>query len=698
MERRAEDTVRDLFDHNAPRRLAGQFERRQAQVDMAAAVARALDRKRMAVIEAETGLGKSLAYLVPVFLHCSESGSRAVVSTYTRTLQRQLIDREVPRASRVTGTSPSCAVLLGRSNYICKRAVESLMKRRSGTPPDALARVLAARLEDSDGDLESIPGCDALDGAARLSIACPSRDSICKGCRHRDGCFLLAARRRALEADVVFVNHALLFADVSARGSLLGRYGALVADEAHHLPEAATNALTIAVTADSLGVGAEGRWSGEHDELFSYARAMAAMRHPGMSGDIEELWRTFQGALSETRREVDGCFGVIGRSLRAIPEDRWSGSYGRSYAYTEGSPLLYGIDEHAGRLRSLLGDLDRSLERMIAFAGEEESAAEQGPGSGLRSFQESTRAFHDAFDFLVSGADEEYVFCIHADGGKRPVALSASPIDVSPQLGAILEECGEAQILTSATLSIAGDFSYILRTTGTADSPRVETHVYESPFDLKNRRTLLLASFMPPPGADRFVESAADVVRSLSETTGKSQLVLCTSREHVRSLHAILSRDGALEPRVLPQIDGASRNAIAETFRRTAGTILLGLASFWEGVDFPGDLLEIVVIVKMPFMVPFDPIVRARAERLQRAGEDPFQTLFLPDAALKLKQGAGRLIRTGSDRGVVIVLDSRLGDRPYGHIALKSVTGDFIHCDDRERLLSEVVRVFRTTS
>lgn len=687
-----EDAVRRSFEHELPRLFGGQFEKRDSQVEMAAAVARTIADGGLAVIEAETGLGKSLAYLIPVLMHCAESGARAVVSTYTRTLQRQLIEQDVARASAVAGTQLIFAVLMGRSNYVCKRAVERLMKRDDNDCEriDLLRAVLA----DPEGELDRIPAAEELGGAVRASIAAPSWDSVCRGCSLRDGCALFIARRRALEADIVFVNHALLFADVAAGGNLLGEYDVLVTDEAHHLQEVATNYLTFEFTPDALKGTGSSLFSAEHSQLFAYARDMAHRDAPARSREIEALWRKFHDQLDAAHHAVQRCFNLLENAIRDMRNDDSGSVYGTSFVYGEGSPLFYGLDEDVGIVRTALASVGAAVTDMEAMLIEHERQDEGTLAAGMRAFSEVVRELADAFEFLTNADDDGYVFYVRANQRQEPFALTAQPIDVSMQLGALLEERGETQIVTSATLSVDGDFSYVLGLTGIAHSSRVRTYLFETPFDLKRQRTLLLASFMPAPGSQRFTTDVADVISAIARRAPRNLLVLCTSREQVKSIHAVLSRAEDLEPLLLSQIEGSSRSRLTASFKESPGKILLGLASFWEGVDFPGDLLEIVVIVKMPFMVPFEPIVRARSDKLQREGENPFQALFLPDAALKLKQGAGRLIRTGSDRGVVILLDSRLGEKSYGPAALRSIAGDFVRCGSRQHLLAEIDKAF----
>jgi ATP-dependent DNA helicase DinG len=693
MAKELDKLISDAFEESLPDCLGESFERRRGQLEMALAVGASAAQKRIAVIEAETGLGKSLAYLVPILICCSREGKRAVISTYTRTLQRQLIEKDFLQALRATRTTVEGAVLMGRANYACKKAVESVMKADApaGGETGALLKTI---LMDPEGDLESIPGIGALRQTAGDSLACPPRDTVCRRCSMREECFLLLARRRALSADIVFVNHALLFSNVQSGGMLLGPFDFLVIDEAHHLQEAATSFLTLTFSPESLRGTNCSLYSNDHDELFAYARAMALKENPEKSDEIEVLWQRCNDQLLAAHGFAEELFRALGTACCKAFGGATRESYGENWVYTEGSPLFYGAEDHIEGVKNAMLSVSTLVEGMMEMFGGDFEESIESPQAVLLSFKNAVRETYGVFDLLVSGKDEDYVFSIKTGTGGEASALVASPIDVSAQLGAYLEEGAESVVMTSATLAVNGDFSYTLDSTGLTSSRRVDTHLFASPFDLQSQRKLLLATFLPDPSEGEFLSGVGEVVETLSEGVSKRMLVLCTSRRQVHVLLETLSRNSKMEMLLLPHICGSSRRELSAEFRAGPGKILLGLASFWEGIDLPGDLLEIVVIVKMPFMVPSEPLVRARAEKLRRHGENPFRKLFLPDAVLKLKQGSGRLIRTSSDRGVVIVLDSRLGEKEYGDEVLQALTGNCEYCKNMGELLAQVKAAF----
>ncbi len=687
--------IRRAFDDRLPSLLGDSYERREAQVDMALAVGETLARSGIGVMEAGTGLGKSLAYLVPTVIHCSKGGSRAVITTHTKALQNQLVNKDLDLALRAVGTSVKGAVLMGRSNYACRLAVRAALEKGE-FKRDAQAEILARILDDEDGIIDNVPSIDAL-GMLKGAITCPASDAACTGCSERRECFLFRARSRALAADMVFINHALLFSYLGSRASALGDYDVLIVDEAHHLSEAALNHLTLRFTDRSLQGSERSVFPSFMHEVIAYTRAMALAKHPEAAGEIESLWKSFADGLKSARDACDELLMRISKVAWALGEAEGGKDrdvpYGRSFVYYEGSKLLAAVEDEIGPVEEELYRLVSMLGRM-AVLFEDENEDENQSARMLSTFRDAAAELAETFSFVTSASDEDYVFFAKSRSPSAAAELTAAPCDVSAQLGAYLEECPAAIIMTSATLSTDGDFSFTLESNGLVDVERVETRVFESPFDLERQMKVLLASNMPPPSGAAFHGAAARLVASLAATVRRSILVLCTSHRQLEGIASRLAEMGLDGDEVLVQKETSSKEALVGKFRSSRGRVLLGLASFWEGVDFPGELLEIVVIAKMPFLVPSDPIVEARAQRMRKIGEDPFAKLFLPDAVLKFKQGAGRLIRTGRDRGVVIILDSRLADRTYGRVFLDAVRGDVKCCGDIESLVSETLEAF----
>ena len=314
----------------------------------------------------------------------------------------------------------------------------------------------------------------------------------------------------------------------------------------------------------------------------------------------------------------------------------------------------------------------KSTDDLETMLMDNENMADTGVLPTLNEMASLARETLDVFRFLVSGSADGHVFFADVGSENRVHGLAASPVDVSAQLGSIIEDSNESVVLTSATLSVGGDFQYLLNRFGVGSSPRVSTERYESPFDLERRR-VVLPTYLPDPGSVDYADAAAEVIRTAHDAIPRRFVVLCTSRFQLRQLSTALGKYPGQAESLYPQLDGTARGDLLERYKKDPKGILLGLASFWEGVDLPGDLVEVVVITKLPFMVPADPIVQARSHRVSAVGESPFEKLYLPDVVLKLRQGMGRLIRTGTDRGAVILLDRRLKDSPYGGFVMDAV-------------------------
>ena len=709
--------VKHALRHTLRDVLGAAFETRDAQVDMAVKVAAAIETGRIVVVEAETGLGKSLAYLVPLIFLCARTGARAVVTTYTKHLQRQLFEKDLVHALRSAPGAKgalTAAVLMGRSSYACRRAIESTLvaDRRRGARPDVntdhtLADWLRMALNSETGELETLPDASLyLDGELRRKIACPTREAACSGCRLRDDCFMFRARRKALDAQFVVTNHALLFSNVIASGSLLGPYDVLVVDEAHHLEDVATDFYSLSYSPHAIRGAHHSIYSPAFEETVKYIRTMTADESPEDAEAIGDLWTSFHEAIDTADKSTTEMFSVLGRNATAVVSAPGNSSAGRNAyeikqaLYQEGAPLLYGVDTPAADVSRALGRMEAAVEGILDIVDRHDSLSESGATGAMRAIRDSTTETHAEFDFLVAGSSDDHVFYAQLRGGPpsvgadTAVALAASPVDVSARLGTTLEDGSHAAVLTSATLAVDGDFTFTLQRLGLDRCPRADTLRYDSPFDLDECRAVLLAAHMPDPGDRSFVGEAADIIETASAACDRRVLVLCTARSQVTALERLLSNTrGSRDGEVFAQTDGASREDLMARFKRSRRGILVGLASFWEGIDLPVDALELLVILKLPFLVPSEPVTQARSKRIADSGDVAFEKLFIPDVVLKLRQGMGRLIRTGGDRGAVLILDRRLWHSRYGEGVLRAVTNKFVRCNEREHTI-EYLKTF----
>jgi ATP-dependent DNA helicase DinG len=697
-------SVGRAFREGLPGIMAGAFEPRAQQAEMAMAVASVIAAGGVEVIEAETGLGKSLAYLIPLVLHCAREGSRAVVCTYTRHLQRQLVDKDYPLACRAAGVAVEGASLMGRGNYLCRRRAEAKAGERSldaGT-----RRWLRDALRHETGEVDAMAGASRHLGAAlRAAIVSPPRDAVCARCPLREDCFMLRARRRALDARVVVTNHALLFSNLALSGALLGSYDVLVVDEAHHLENVATDFFSLSYSPQSLSGGAQSVYTPELEETAGYIRAMVAAESEEDARGVDALWKAFHDALAEASARSADLFGVLGQNASRSLSGNASrsvrpGESGRDgflpvqLIYEEGAPLMYGTEAAAADVSHALSRMEQAAGSMVEVAEGIAPVAESGAALSVRAIRDAAAETKAQFDFLASGSAGDHVFYARLDAPSSVSALAASPVDVSDRLGGMLQENSRAAVLTSATLAVGGDFSFILERLGLAGGGTVARR-FDSPFDFDERRLVLLADYLPEPSQASFLPEAASLIEAAVAASGRRALVLCTAREQVAALGRLLAGSSAVGPELLLQADGASREDLLDRFRSSRRGVLAGLVSFWEGVDLPGEELELLVVLKLPFMVPAEPIARARARRLEEAGENPFEKLYLPDVVLKLRQGMGRLIRSGRDRGVVLLLDRRLTHSPYGGFVLRAITDRYVRCEHREDTVGRLERYFR---
>jgi ATP-dependent DNA helicase DinG len=577
------------------------------------------------MVEAGTGTGKTLAYLVPALL----AGRRVIVSTGTRNLQDQIHHQELPFLRNKIGMSFKACVMKGRDNYLCRYRLaeferEPLLEDLS--EQSWLPQISEWSRTTLSGDRAEL---DGLPDKLKLWRDVNARSDTCLGssCPEFDECWLTKLKRRAEDADVVVVNHHLFFADLAVRtayGAVLPDYDTVIFDEAHLLEEIATQYFGVQV------------FSGQFEELARTAEKMAAAAGgpTAAGGGAAMLRQAAQAFFDVIKTRLQG---VIGR-LRFDPPERGG----------------LDIDVEWAFLCEALDDLLRLCE--------ETGAMEGGPSSLPQRVEE----LRDALTFILGRNDSSHVYGIE-QRGRRSQVLSAVPIDVSALLREAVFEKLHAAVLTSATLTVSGEFTFFKQRLGleTADDL-----VVESPFDYEHQALLFLPRRMPEPRDRQFIERAIEEIVRLLEISDGRAFLLFTSYANLERVH-----DGLLDIDRWPLIvqGEGSKIALVERFKTTRGAVLLGTTSFWHGVDVPGAALSMVVVDKLPFAVPGDPLIAARIDRIREAGGNPFAEYQTPMAVLELKQGLGRLIRSRTDRGILAVLDPRLMTKRYGRIFLESL-------------------------
>jgi len=630
-------------------------ETREGQAAMARAVMTALARDEISFVEAGTGTGKSLAYLLPAALFSSATGERVVVSTHTRNLQQQLLEKELPVLRSITGFAMPVERLMGRENYICSRKLVSRTVRMAEDDPQAALRLGLAAALAAEGAAESIPA--ALRPFPIRSICAPAR-CMMKGCPYSQGCPMLVARKRAAEAAVLFVNHALLMTDYRQGGAVIGPYSRVIFDEAHHLERCVMDNLSVRIAENTL------------ETIFDQAEPVSPLAERWKALSLEaagdgEGWAEKVRSLAARKAELEEAYaGIFSAAQSAAP----TGAGGTRTRYD--GAAFDGAADIFNRFYFINSEIRESLKSIYSAVSQKSSAA---LANELRFIDEELEGLAESVRYLREASDPDGVFWIEWSAGGRVAAICGSPLEVDRRFADYLEERVESAVFTSATLAGGGSFDYVMERLGIGMTGKEPVNLIAgSPFDYQRNLLILRTGDHPDPNAGSFAGHVGRMIAELSGATGRRIMALFTSYRMCLATGEALEGLG-FAGRLLVQGEGGSREELASLFRSTDGAVLLGVASFWEGVDFPGGELEILVIPKLPFPVPSEPVMEARSERMLAAGENPFTRLSLPEAILRLRQGVGRLIRRKDDRGVVVLMDPRLGTKSYAPAVLSSL-------------------------
>lgn len=669
------------------------YEYRPQQVAMLHAVAEAISEYRHLLVEAGTGTGKSMAYLIPAAIWAVQNNSRIVISTNTINLQDQLINKDIPDLRDALGLDLKAIVIKGRSNYLCPRRLESLRRRGPETVDElrVLAKILVWLESTHTGDRAEINLHGPGEREVWRRLSADDEGCTSETCLKRTGgiCPFYRTHQAAQSANLLIINHALLLADVATGNRVLPEYDMLIVDEAHHLEDAITNALSYRVTRRDIERLLRELGGPSTGTLGWFLSATQEVLPPGEFASLNHLVQHATDLAFQIENLIRQFFSSIDQFLFEQREGRSIGSYShqeRILPATRNQPAWSDVELTWDEAQRTLQLLQETLTKLIQGLAEiiemlaEEDAELFGTFSNLyRRFDE----FYNHLNALVFEPDPEQIYWAEVNSDRKRLALHAAPIHVGPLMQRHLWYEKSSIILTSATLTTAGEFDYLRNRLYAEDA--YELHL-GSPFDFETSTLLYIPTDIPEPndrhGYQRAVQSG---LINLCRETGGRALVLFTSYEQLRrtsrAIAPILAKDDII---VYEQGQGASPHSLLDSFRNADQAVLLGTRAFWEGVDVPGEALSVLVIVKLPFNVPSDPIVASRSETF----EDPFYQYSVPEAILRFRQGFGRLIRTQYDRGVVAILDKRVLTKRYGKAFIDSLPT----CSSQQGPLSDLPR------
>lgn len=677
------------------------YEERPEQMRMAFAVCDAFNKGKLAVIEAGTGTGKSLAYLVPALIWAKNNQERVVVSTRTINLQEQLIRKDLPFLQRSTDLEFYAVLVKGRSNYFCLRRAEtagSELGLFDQSVVDELQQIMAWAETTKDGskeDLAFIPSYQAWD-----EVCCEADQCARVRCSHYSSCFFHRARRQAARADILVVNHALLLSDLSLRlqtdnysaTAVLPPFDRVILDEAHHLEDVATSYFSSQIT------------------RFTFSRILNRLRHPRkpnqgllprlldqlsqeLPDSLDDLYRNLHGEIDSLMSKRQQLFDRALEELQSVAE-KLSAHLGKQVSarydikhrilpeFIE-SPVWQSLCERVERLRTLTVELSSGILGLISNA----DAVPEKVAEKINSTLVDLRGIAGRLEGLAldlgsfqAVAANSCVWIEVREGrigrGKGIITtLCQAPLEVADSLNKALYQRFQSLVMTSATLTVAGAFGYFHARVGLDQvaRKRLIELALDSPFDYQQQALVALPTDLPEPGKPGFTEAVRDAVEKAVLCSGGRSFVLFTSYALLRQVYEELSPVLNAQRLNCLRQGQENRHHLLKRFAEDESSILFGTDSFWEGVDVPGRSLEQVVIARLPFRVPTEPVLEARAQAIEQRGGDAFMEYAVPQAVIRFKQGFGRLIRHRNDRGVVLILDTRVVRKGYGRMFLRSL-------------------------
>lgn len=684
-----EDKIDAFFgeDSKMAQRLES-YEKRDEQVNLAREITRAINQNEFLVAEAGTGTGKSLAYLVPSILWGQKNknvNGRVVISTNTKNLQEQLFYKDLPFIQGLMDDDFQAVLLKGKTNYLCKdkwtRHLFLERKNLTEYEREQLLPLIYWGFSTQTGDIAENNAFNS-ERNVSLWLKFVAENNYCFGrkCPHYNNCHLINVRNTARQADIVVVNHSLLFTDMQGENALLGEFNHVVIDEAHNVERVATDYL-----GDEFNF-----WS-----VQRFARQLYSKTKKEEKGVLQQLWQRLESYSTKIDENLYNQTSTLAKAAKKEALG-FTESYGELFTelgkfvegkqenqndkirYTDGTTFFDSLDAVFGKFNRTCEQLIDALfnlnEQLNEF--EEETLPMQTQiVQDLKSRYQDVVGFASSFITLSAAGNDEYVFWIEPPVRKNDLPrLVMAPLHVDKLLHQLFYENLDSAIFSSATLAVDKNFDYFKRRVGLhhLDGDRVQAFNAGSPFDHGEQSRLLLPRFLPDPNHQNYSIELARLVNKLIAAKENGILVLFTSYGLMRQVSQLIENPDKTRPFLVQGMHG-SRTSIVSRAREAGNAIVFGTDSFWEGVDLPGSAVETVLVTKLPFAVPSDPIIAAKMDLIRKGGENPFMAFSVPEAIIKLRQGVGRLIRTKSDGGDVIIADNRLTTKMYGRNFLNSL-------------------------
>ncbi len=696
--------ISEIFSPEGPiSKSLSNYEMRSGQVDMAESVEKALTYKQFLVVEAGTGVGKSLAYLIPALRFSNLKGEKIILTTNTKNLQEQLFFKDLPLIKDYLDIPFKAALLKGRDNYICVRKWEDVLfdvnQSHAADDIDAVLRLVVWNHFTKTGDI-SENSSFRKEAMGRFWKRVAAERFFCRGrkCPQNKNCFMQRIRGAGEDGNLVIVNHSLMLADQMNENSSLGEYGYLIIDEAHNIPDAASNHLGL-----SLGYS---DFSIYLSHLFSIRNNLQNGILPHLKGAAAKslvtdmVKKTFNQyiasaivVIEETQIILGDLFTGIGKAVDV------EGSYNklRIKEFRKHNDIFVNIESALKQCNALLGILQR-IRDQLSVIDKSIFMDHDKHLSGMDSALNRIKELIDALGKFSEEDHKEYAYWFsnfRSDNYPNGI-INIAPLDISNVLQKNLYDKLKSLIFTSATISLRGKFKFMTNRIGlNKEEYPVITKIVDSPFDYQHQSSVLAASFLPQPSDKLFATQASHLVQDVINASEAGTLILFTSYKDLNNMYEYLSKVlNTEETPLLAQGKGLNRTTLLNEFKDHKKSILLGTSSFWEGVDIPGEALSLLIIYKLPFQVPTEPVIEAYIEKLEKEGKKSFMHYMLPNALLKYRQGFGRLVRNKKDTGIVLLLDNRVSTKFYGQYFKEITPTKVRECKSHTEIITSIKKFF----